>query len=49
MNDSGSWAQGSINYEKLKVVVNINNSRSSTQASTCYEKLRVVNDMNDFE
>ena len=28
MNDSGSWAQGSICYEQLKVMVDMNNFES---------------------
>ena len=44
MNDSWSWAQGSICYELVRVM---NDSRSSTQGSSCYEQLRVVIDLND--
>ena len=47
MNKFGLWAQGSANYEQLKVVVEINNSGSCAQASTCYEKLKVLNEMDD--
>ena len=43
-----SWAQGSIYYEQLRVVVDMNDSRSWAHNSKCFEQLKVVNDINYF-
>ena len=41
------WAEGSRCYERLKVVVDMNDSESWGIGSRFYEQLRFVDDMND--
>ena len=40
--------EGTICYEQLRVMVDMNDSRSSTEGFICYEQLRAMVDMNDF-
>ena len=39
MKDSRSWAQGSIFYEQLKVVDDMDDSKSWAQGPRCNEQL----------
>ena len=48
MSYTMSWPKSFRCYEKLWVVVDINDSRSCAQGSWCYEQLSVVDDMSQF-
>ena len=48
MNDFESCAEGSRSYEKLKSMVDINNSMLWAQDTRYYEKFMAIDNMEDF-